>query len=90
VVRQPAYARVQAVPTLKKPTPEERRIAAAYQREQDAMIAPTCIHSASGAGSFGSFPGAGGQPAGNDDLARIAALSQSIASRNSTTPAPNP
>jgi type IV secretion system protein VirB10 len=53
------------------------------------MIAPTGIRSASGAGSFGSFPGAGGQPAGNDDLAQIAALSQSIAGRNSTTPAPN-
>jgi type IV secretion system protein VirB10 len=53
------------------------------------MIAPTGIRSASGAGSFGSFPGASGQLAGNNNLAQIAALSQSIASRNSTTSVPN-
>lgn len=89
VVRQPAYARAQAAAAPTEPTPEERRIAAAYQRELDAMIAPTGIRSVSGASSFGSFPGAGGQPRSNDDLAQVAALSQSIAGRNSATPAPN-
>jgi type IV secretion system protein VirB10 len=88
VVRQPAYARAQAAAAPTEPTPEERRIAAAYQREQDALIAPTGIRSASGAGSFGPFAGLSGQPRGSDDLAQIATLSQSIAGRNSPAPAP--
>jgi type IV secretion system protein VirB10 len=76
--RQPAYANPQAVPTAAEPTPEERRIAAAYQREHDAMIAPTGIRSSAGASSFGSLPV--NQPAqGSDDLARIAALTKTIA-----------
>ena len=43
VIRQPGYAGAQAAQASTGPTPEEQRIAAAYEREQEAMIAPTGI-----------------------------------------------
>ena len=78
VVRQPAAPRAQTAQTPAEPTPEERRIAAAYQREQDAMIAPTGIRSGGGFAS-GTFSNTGLNEPGNDDLAKVAALSQAIA-----------
>ena len=87
VVRQPAYSNVQAPPVAAEPTPEERRIAAAYQREHDAMIAPTVIRSSAATGSFTSI--SGGQPSQTDDLSRIAALTQTIAGRDSAPATPN-
>ena len=89
VVRHPAYARAQPTPVSAEPTPEERRIAAADQREQEAMIAPTGVRSAGGAASFGSLAGASGPPLDKDGLAQVAALSEAIAGRNSSPPAPN-
>ena len=47
-----AMRQTQPAPTAPEPTPEERRIAAAYQREQEAMSAPTGIRSGGAAGSF--------------------------------------
>src|SRR6201999_4349880 len=64
VVRQPAYSNPQAVPTVAEPTPEERRIAAAYQRERDAMTAPTGIRSVAGGASFGGVSVGQGEPGG--------------------------
>jgi type IV secretion system protein VirB10 len=88
VVRQPAYSNPQSVPRVAEPTPEERRIAAAYQREREAMTAPTGIRSVAGGASFGTFPVA--QPnQGGDDLARIAALTQTIAGRDSAPVTPS-
>jgi len=59
-VRQPPpYVRTQVAGTAPGPTREERRIAAAYQREQEAMLAPTGIRSGSGISSLTSFPGIG-------------------------------
>lgn len=87
VVRQPGYAQTQPVPAAPEPTPEERRIAAAYQREQEAMSAPTGIRSSGAAGSS-SLGSGGGRPfSGSDDLAQVAALTQSIAGQNPTNPA---
>jgi type IV secretory pathway VirB10-like protein len=86
VVRQPGYAQTQPGPT--EPTPEERRIAAAYQREQEAMSAPTSIRSGGGAGSFASgFGGGVGPLSSGADLAQVAALTQAIAGQNPTSPA---
>lgn len=82
VVRQPAYSSPAAPPTAAEPTPEERRIAAAYKREQEARTAPTGIRSSTGAGSFPAFPNTS-PTAGGDDIARIAALTQTIAGRDS-------
>jgi type IV secretion system protein VirB10 len=80
VVRQPAYPRTQSVPTSPEPSPEERRIAAAYQRQQEAILAPTGIR-ARGAGSIG-FPGADGMQS-RDDLANVAAVTRAINPANS-------
>jgi type IV secretion system protein VirB10 len=82
VVRQPAYPRAQNTPAPTEPTPEERRIAAAYQRQQEAMIAPTGIRSAGGSG----FPGAGALSATRNDLSDVAALPSAIADRNPVDP----
>jgi type IV secretion system protein TrbI len=85
VVRQPAAPRAQTAQAPPEPTPEERRIAAAYQREQDAMIAPTGIRSGGGF-TTGTFSNTGSNALGNDDLTKVAALSQAIAGR---TPSPS-
>lgn len=89
VVRQPAqYAQAQTVSTVPEPTPEERRIAAAYQREQEAMLAPTGIRSGDGASSLTSFPVAGTPPSGAGDLAQVAALTQALGGRGSNPLSP--
>lgn len=89
VVRQPPQSgHPQTVNTVAEPTLEERRIAAAYQREQEAMIAPTGIRSGSGASSFASFPGVGAPPSGADDLAQVAALSQALGGRSPSALSP--
>ncbi len=82
VIRQ-ALQRVPVTPsqpTLREPTPEERRMLNAYQQEQDAIVAPTPIRSRSGSPGPGSF-GAGSGPrlsAGND-ISQVAALTQALA-----------
>ncbi|HLH01415.1 MAG TPA: TrbI/VirB10 family protein [Bryobacteraceae bacterium] len=86
-IRQAGYAPVSATSTPAQPTPEEQRIAAEYQREQEAMISPTNIKSGGGAASFDSASNVAAQQQGNDDLARIAALSQSISGHDSNSPA---
>lgn len=70
VVRQPNITRtpqVVAPPQLPQETPEQRRIAAAYQREQEAILAPTSIRNSDSP----SVPTAIGQP-GSNDLAQAA------------------
>lgn len=81
VVRQAPPA--QPLQAQREPTPEERRIEAAYQREHEAMLSPTGIRSG-GNGSSGSVFGslANGSPARPDDLAQVAALGQALGSRN--------
>jgi type IV secretion system protein VirB10 len=68
-------------------TPEERRLAMAYQREHEAMVAPTGISSASTVSSFSSFPV---PPSGNDDLTRIVALGEAVAGRGGVERMPAP
>jgi type IV secretion system protein VirB10 len=63
------------------PNPEERRITVAYEREQEAMSAPTSIR-AGGPNSFAQLPVASRPSAGNE-LAQMAALTQAISSRES-------
>jgi type IV secretion system protein VirB10 len=84
VVRQPSAAHTPVAQTPTEPTPEERRIAAAYQREQEAMIAPTGIRS--GGFASGTFSNAGSTSNASDDLARVAAMSQAIAGRTPSSP----
>lgn len=87
VIRQPGYAPAPVTAAPAQPTPEEQRIAAEYQREQDAMLAPTSIRSGPGATSFDSLPNGPAQQQGNDDLARIATLTQAISGHDSNVPA---
>ena len=79
VVRQaPA---IQASAVEKQPTPEERRIEAAYQREQEAILSPTGIRSgANGGGGTSAFASSAGSSP-SEDLAQVAALSQALGGR---------
>jgi len=89
VVRQPPqYGHAQTANTVPEPTPEERRLAAAYQREQEAMLAPTGIRSAGVASSFGSFPGGSAPLSAADDLAQVAALTQAFNGRGPSAVSP--
>jgi type IV secretory pathway VirB10-like protein len=86
-VRQPATNQPLAVPPAinTQPSPEEQALAAAYQREQEAEVAPTAIRSSETSNTTGSWTSASGSvPRSEDaDLSRIAALTQALKS-NST------
>jgi type IV secretion system protein VirB10 len=78
VIRQSNAIRSQSItPTpVHEETPEDRRIAEAYQREQEAIQAPTSIRNAA-APALSAIPG---QPTSND-LSQIAALSHALGAR---------
>jgi len=87
VVRQPNAMRTQTMPTTSvEQTPEERRAVAAYQREQEAIQAPTSIRN-SGTSSLSTIAG---QPA-SSDLSQVEALSRALGARQSgdSVPLPN-
>jgi type IV secretion system protein VirB10 len=74
VIRQaspPQYATTSAP----QPTPEEQRVAAAYQREREALLAPTGIRSENGDGVSSLPLGGASRP---DDLPQFAALRQAL------------
>ena len=77
VVRQAPPAQYASAPP--QPTPEEQRIAAAYQREREAMAAPMGIRSGNGASGL-SFPTVGANR--SEDLAQVAALRQALGAQN--------
>jgi type IV secretion system protein TrbI len=77
VVRQPnttRTAQVAAPPQLPQETPEQRRIAAAYQREQEAILAPTSIRNS----DTPSLPTAMGQPGSNDPSQAASSLTHAL------------
>ena len=88
VVRQPNTTRtpqVVAPPQLPQETPEQRRIAAAYQREQEAILAPTSIRNSDSP----SVPTAIGQPGSNELAQAASSLSHALgATRQGGDPAP--
>lgn len=88
VVRQPPPYSAQPVNSVLQPSPEERRLAAAYQREQEAMVAPTGIRSGGGMSSLTSYPGFGAAPSTPTDLAQVAALTQAIGGGRGTAVSP--
>ena len=86
VVRQTNAIRNQTVPaTSVEQTPEERRVAAAYQREQEAIQAPTSIRN-SGTSSLSTIAG---QPSSND-LSQVEALSRALGARQGGDSAASP
>ena len=85
VVRQappPPSQPVQSAPVQNQPTPEEQRLVAAYQREQEAKMAPTSIRGSaapqSSGPSFGSIGAPTSVPSGPADLSQVAALSRAL------------
>jgi len=89
VVRQPPpYPRAQTASSVPEPSPEERRLAAAYQREQEAMLAPTAIRSGGGMSSLTSYAGFGAAPSAPNDLAQVAALTQALGGGRGTAGSP--
>jgi len=87
VVRQPNAVRTQpASPTpIHEETPEDRRIAAAYQREQEAIQAPTSVRNS----ATSSLSTTIAQSASND-FSQVEALSHALGARqggDSATPA---
>ncbi len=78
VIRQPNVVRAQPVtPTaLQQETPEQQMIAAAYQREQEAIQAPTSVRST----GMPSFSPAFAQPALND-VSPVEAPSRALGAR---------
>ncbi len=78
VIRQSNAIRSQPItPTpVHEETPEDRRIAEAYQREQEAIQAPTSIRNA----ATPSLTAATGQSTSND-LSQVAALSHALSAR---------
>lgn len=87
VIRQAPVMRsqpLQSAPVQNQPTPEEQRLVAAYQREQEARLAPTGIRTSvmasSGAGaSLGSFGTSTSTRPSDSDLSQVAALSHALA-----------
>jgi type IV secretion system protein TrbI len=80
---------VQPPPNQGSPNPEEQRLIAAYQREQEAMLAPTGVHvggAPSDENSNSSLHSpASSSPAvqpGASDLSQIAALNRLLTARN--------
>ena len=82
VVRQPNAMRTQTVPTtpVHEETPEDRRLGAAYQREQEAIQAPTSIRSSSEP-SFGTGNTVATVRSGSDDVSQVEALSRALGAR---------
>jgi type IV secretion system protein VirB10 len=86
-VRQPRPATVgtspQPIPPTREPTAEERRLAQAYQREQEAIAAPTSIRDAFGSQGPGARSISGGSvPANSDGAAQLGSLIRSLAGAN--------
>jgi type IV secretion system protein TrbI len=83
VVRQAPVSNVQSpvpVPTAPEPTPEERRLAMAYAREQEARMAPTSIRASAGSAPIATQTSSGTSSA--FDLNRAAALTQEVTHRS--------
>ncbi len=78
VVRQPNAIRTPPVAPMPahEETPEERRLLAAYQREQEAIQAPTSVRNSAAS----SLSPTVAQPASND-LSRVEALSHALGAR---------
>ena len=73
----------QPIPPTREPTAEERRLAQAYQREQEAIAAPTSIRDSFGSQGPGAraLPGISG-PASTDSAAQLGTLIRALAGAN--------
>src|SRR4051794_10038073 len=75
----PAQPVVGQIPQPREPSPEERRLLAAYEREQQAIAAPTTLRDGFGSAGFGSSPQSGQTGRSNgDDAAQLASMIQTL------------
>jgi len=73
---QPVAAQI---PQPREPSPEERRLLAAYEREQQAIAAPTTLRDGFGSAGFGTSPQAGqGSRNNTDDATQLASMIQAL------------
>ena len=91
VVNQASIARQQPAPpsaVQTQPTAEEQQLAAAYQREQEAELAPTGIRDSapSNGASFNPVPTALSARATDPDLSQISGLSQALRDATNRSP----
>src|SRR4051794_662117 len=81
----PASSAVTPVLTKPEPTPEQKRVAAAWQLEQEAILAPTSVRSHTNgtlrAQTFSPFLSGGGGANAAADLQQVAALAQALNGR---------
>jgi type IV secretory pathway VirB10-like protein len=86
VARQPNAVRTQLGPPtpIHEETPKQRRLAAAYEQEQQALQAPTGIRNSAPS----SFSPASSTPAGND-LSPVEALSRALRARQGSDSSAN-
>jgi type IV secretory pathway VirB10-like protein len=78
-VPQPIAAQV---PQTHEPSPEERSLIAAYQREQQAMLAPTTTRDGFGTSPTGLSMQPSAMRSNPDDAAQIASMVQALARQN--------
>ena len=80
----PAQPTAVQVPQPREPSPAERRLVAAYEREQQAIAAPTTLRDGFGSPAFGGGSQAGqGGPNSGDDAAQIASMVQALSRQSS-------
>jgi type IV secretory pathway VirB10-like protein len=79
----PAQPVVAQIPQPREPSPEERRLLAAYEREQQAIAAPTTLREGFGSPTLATGPQsvAGGRATG-DDANQIASVVQAVTRQN--------
>ena len=77
------------IPGPREPTAEERRVISAYEREQQAIAAPTTLRTGFGAGSGESSASAGSTRTNSEDAAQIAALMQSLSRQQNGSAQPS-
>lgn len=70
-------------PPPSEPSPEERRLVVAYEREQQAIAAPTTLREGFGSPGLGNQPQVGhGIRNGGDDAAQLASMLQTLGRQN--------
>jgi type IV secretion system protein VirB10 len=75
----PAQPVAAQIPQPREPSPEERRLLAAYEREQQAIAAPTTLRDGFGSSGYGTSPQTGQACRSNgDDAAQLASMIQAL------------
>jgi type IV secretion system protein TrbI len=79
----PAQPVVAQIPQPREPSPEERRLLAAYEREQQAIAAPTTLREGFGSPTLGTGPQSVAASRGTaDDANQIASVVQALTRQN--------